>query len=79
MKGRIRIDAELCKGCAYCVQSCPAGIISISEKFNKSGYFFAKVEHPGKCAGCAICATVCPDIAIEVYTENGKKGKKVRR
>lgn len=76
MKGYIRIKAELCKGCAYCVDTCPAGLISIGNKFNKSGYFFAEAENSEKCSGCAMCATVCPDIAIEVYRENGKKGKK---
>ncbi|MEJ2684774.1 MAG: ferredoxin family protein [Candidatus Sulfobium sp.] len=73
MKGKIKIHIELCKGCAYCVDTCPAGVISIRERFNKSGYFPASAEHMEKCTGCAMCAHVCPEIAIEVYRSNGRK------
>lgn len=72
MTGRIRIDAELCKGCSYCVEACPSGVISIKKLFNKNGYFPAYVVHGGKCTGCAICAAVCPEIAIEVFREKKK-------
>ena len=69
MKGMIVIDKELCKGCAYCVNACPTGVISVEETFNKKGFFPASSEHPDKCTGCAICAQMCPEIAIEVYKE----------
>jgi 2-oxoglutarate ferredoxin oxidoreductase subunit delta len=77
MKGKININTELCKGCAYCVDTCPLGVISIRKRFNKSGYFPAVAEHVEKCTGCAICAKMCPEIAIEVYREQRKE--KVRR
>jgi 2-oxoglutarate ferredoxin oxidoreductase subunit delta len=73
MKGKIKIHTELCKGCMYCIDACPAGVISIRKRFNKSGYFAACAEHMEKCTGCAMCAHVCPEIAIEVYRDNGKK------
>jgi 2-oxoglutarate ferredoxin oxidoreductase subunit delta len=69
MKGMIIIDKELCKGCAYCVNACPTGVIAVEERFNKKGFFPASSEHPDKCTGCAICAQMCPEIAIEVYKE----------
>ena len=69
MKGMIVIDKELCKGCAYCVNACPIGVIAVEERFNKKGFFPAYPEHPDKCTGCAICAQMCPEIAIEVYKE----------
>ena len=69
MKGKITIDRELCKGCKYCVLSCPEAVIVIEAEFNASGYFPAKVERPEKCSGCSLCAQVCPDIAIEVWRE----------
>jgi 2-oxoglutarate ferredoxin oxidoreductase subunit delta len=67
MKGKIKINTELCKGCAFCVETCPFGVISIGERFNKSGFFSAVAMHVEKCTGCAMCARMCPDIAIEVY------------
>lgn len=69
MKGMIVIDKELCKGCAYCVDACPIGIIVIENRFNKKGFFTAHAEDIDKCTGCAICARMCPEIAIEVYRE----------
>lgn len=67
MKGKIIIATELCKGCAYCVESCPNGVIVIRKRFNRSGAFPAMARHPEKCTGCAMCARMCPEIAIEVY------------
>jgi len=69
MKGMIVIDKELCKGCTYCVDACPLGVIGIEDKFNKKGFFPATPEHFEKCTGCSICAEMCPEIAIEVYRE----------
>jgi 2-oxoglutarate ferredoxin oxidoreductase subunit delta len=69
MKGMIVIDKELCKGCSYCIDACPLGLIVIEEKFNMKGFFPASAEHKDKCTGCAICARMCPEIAIEVYAE----------
>jgi len=68
-KGRIVIDRDLCKGCKYCVLSCPEEVLTIDEQFNASGVFTAKAVHPEKCTGCSICAQMCPDIAICVWKE----------
>lgn len=67
MKGKIRIDRELCKGCKYCVLSCPHGLIAIEEKFNVKGFFPASFKAEERCTGCAMCAEMCPEIAIEVW------------
>ncbi len=69
MKGKIEIDRQLCKGCGYCVITCPKGIIVIDGEFNSQGYYPAKVANPDGCTGCALCAQVCPDVAIEVWRE----------
>lgn len=71
MKGRIDIDRELCKGCKYCVLSCPEGVIAMDLEFNRSGYFPARVVCPEKCTGCTLCAQMCPEIAIEVWRNSG--------
>lgn len=75
MKGSIIINSERCKGCRYCAAACPAGVIALTNNFNKSGFFPAFAEHPGKCTGCAICANMCPEVAIEVYRNNTNGGK----
>lgn len=69
-KGRIVINKELCKGCRYCLISCPEGAISMDKKFNSMGYFTANFEYPERCKGCAICAQMCPEIAIEVWRDD---------
>ncbi|MFA5353008.1 MAG: ferredoxin family protein [Thermodesulfovibrionales bacterium] len=67
IKGMIVINRELCKGCTYCVRSCPKGCIEIDNGFNEMGYFPAMFSAPEGCIGCAICARMCPEIAIEVW------------
>jgi 2-oxoglutarate ferredoxin oxidoreductase subunit delta len=79
MKGTIKINAELCKGCAYCVETCPVGVISIGERFNRSGFFPAVAVHIEKCTGCAMCARVCPEIAIEVFRSSRPKTQKQKK
>ena len=70
MRGLIKISVDRCKGCAYCADACPVCVISMSNHFNKNGFFPAVVKHPEKCTGCAICANMCPELAIEVYRDN---------
>ncbi|MFZ5906118.1 MAG: 4Fe-4S binding protein [Nitrospirota bacterium] len=65
----IMIDRELCKGCGYCLDACPLGLIIIEEKFNTKGVFPAHAPENDKCTGCQMCAAMCPEIAIEVYRE----------
>lgn len=75
--GKIVIYHEGCKGCRYCVESCPRELIYINtEQINILGYNPAHVkDNPEKaCVGCSLCAEVCPDVLIEVYRE--KKGAK---
>ncbi len=75
--GKIVINHEGCKGCRYCVYSCPRELISINtEQINILGYNPAHFKNnPDKpCVGCSLCAEICPDVMIEVYRE--KKGEK---
>ncbi|MDX9715130.1 MAG: 4Fe-4S binding protein [Dissulfurispiraceae bacterium] len=68
-RGKIVINRDVCKGCAYCVSACPKGCIEMDKTINSAGYFPAVFVHADKCTGCAICATVCPDIAIQVWRD----------
>ncbi|MGE5237237.1 MAG: 4Fe-4S binding protein [Chloroflexota bacterium] len=70
MKGTIVIQRELCKGCGYCVMTCPFGLISLDTDMNRTGFLPAKFDDPGRCTGCALCAEMCPEIAIEVWRED---------
>lgn len=73
MKGKIKIDRELCKGCKYCLAACPKGMLAIETEFNKMGYFPAYSKDIEECTGCGLCAQMCPEIAIEVWVTNNKK------
>jgi 2-oxoglutarate ferredoxin oxidoreductase subunit delta len=67
MKGSIQINQELCKGCYLCIEFCPKGTISMTNKLNTKGFFLAQFDDKKGCTGCAMCAQMCPEIAIEVY------------
>jgi 2-oxoglutarate ferredoxin oxidoreductase subunit delta len=69
VKGYIKTDRELCKGCGICIEFCPKAAITLDTKVNVAGYIPAKFIDNGKCNGCGICAIVCPDVAVEVYRE----------
>jgi 2-oxoglutarate ferredoxin oxidoreductase subunit delta len=73
MKGTISINRELCKGCGYCIDTCPLGVIVVEENFNKKGVFPASPAYLEKCTGCCMCARMCPEIAIEVYREENEE------
>ncbi len=63
-RGRVRIIKERCKGCVYCIEFCPLGVLVISDKFNAKGYHYPEVADETKCSGCDLCGMYCPDFAI---------------
>ncbi len=73
MKGMIIINRELCKGCGFCIDTCPLGVIVVAESFNKKGISPASPAYLEKCTGCCMCARMCPEIAIEVYREENEE------
>lgn len=60
-------DTTRCKGCYYCVQTCPKKCISVSNETNKKGYYVIAVNEP-ECIGCGSCRTVCPDLVFCIET-----------
>ena len=63
-RGRVTVIIERCKGCEYCAEFCPLGVLVMSSKFNAKGYHYPEVAHPEKCSGCDLCGMYCPDFAI---------------
>ncbi len=63
----VKIRHERCKGCRFCVEACPCGVLDMSQELNERGVYFAVVVDKEKCTGCTLCGVMCPDVAIEVY------------
>ena len=63
----VEITKEFCKGCSYCVDSCPKDCLVMGEEINSMGYHFPVFLNQKDCTGCCACSVLCPDIAIEVY------------
>jgi 2-oxoglutarate ferredoxin oxidoreductase subunit delta len=63
-RGMVFINVELCKGCGFCVEFCPAGVLAFSDEFNSKGYHPPRAIKPEACTGCDLCGLYCPDFAI---------------
>lgn len=68
-RGRVRVIPGRCKGCGYCVEFCPEGVLEESPAINAKGYHYvvAKADAGAACVNCGFCNLVCPEMAI--YTE----------
>lgn len=60
------VDPERCNACEYCIEVCPADVLSMSADINDRGFNYAVVDDPDPCTRCTLCAEICPQIAIEV-------------
>jgi len=65
----ITINEAWCKGCGFCVEYCPTGVLAMN------GVVPAVVNLEA-CTACQICDYMCPDFAITVVGEPPKKRKK---
>ena len=70
-QGIVHIIDDRCKGCGFCIEFCPQGTLSISERTNAKGYHPPQVVPNESCVNCGLCALLCPDFAI--YIEDGGK------
>lgn len=65
---KLKIAVGQCKGCGYCIASCPQKALSFSQHRNEKGYQYVQVDE-SKCIQCGICYHTCPDGVIEVGVE----------
>jgi 2-oxoglutarate ferredoxin oxidoreductase subunit delta len=63
-RGVVTINAGLCKGCGFCIEFCPSGVLAFSDTFNDKGYHTPQAVKPEACTGCDLCGAYCPDFAI---------------
>ena len=63
-KGTVFVKVEVCKGCAYCIEFCPADCLRFSRNYNAKGYHYPILARPEDCTGCNTCGQFCPDYAI---------------
>ena len=68
MEERLKIHEDRCKGCGYCVASCPRKALFTADGINAKGYAYARVDRK-KCVRCGVCYNVCPDYVFEIVKE----------
>lgn len=68
IRGSIKVDTKICKGCELCIIACPQDVLALSVNFNDKGYRYVELISSA-CTGCINCALVCPEAAITVYRE----------
>ena len=70
--GIVLINKERCKGCEYCVDFCPRGVLEMTKELNPKGYALAAVTNESLCLGCGLCEVLCPEFAIHVISSNNE-------
>ncbi len=74
-RGEVHIVKERCKGCGFCIEYCPNGVLALSDEYNEKGYHPPKVVSPEKCLSCALCEVLCPDFAIWITLQGEVEAK----
>ncbi len=68
------IQAEECKGCRLCIDSCKKDCLMISSKINKIGYQYVEFQSE-KCTACGNCYYVCPELGAVTVMKEDKEAK----
>ena len=78
--GVVYVDVKRCKGCGFCIEFCPPGVLEFSVEFNAQGYHSPRLTDPEGCTGCDLCGLYCPDFAIyAVMIKKEQSGKGASR
>lgn len=64
LRGRVRVNPNLCMGCGVCRHSCTAGAIDIRQLEDGSGFKITVWQNA--CCLCASCRHYCPMGAISI-------------
>jgi formate hydrogenlyase subunit 6/NADH:ubiquinone oxidoreductase subunit I len=64
IRGRAKVNPDLCMGCGVCVYSCVAGAINIKQLDDGSGYTISIWQNI--CCLCASCRHYCPTGAMNM-------------
>jgi 2-oxoglutarate ferredoxin oxidoreductase subunit delta len=73
---KIHIQKEYCKGCGYCIASCPKKILEKSDEMTAKGFYPPVVRDKDECTGCQLCEHSCPDFAIYIQLADYKHKKR---
>jgi len=65
-RGKVVIDARLCKGCGLCVRDCPASALELEREGRER---FRLIHYRDRCAYCGQCEDDCPTGAIRLLGE----------
>jgi 2-oxoglutarate ferredoxin oxidoreductase subunit delta len=76
-RGVVHIIEERCKGCGFCVEFCPRGVLVMSRHTNAKGYHPPEIIESTICADCRLCSLLCPDFAIYVESNESPPGEKI--
>ena len=63
-QGIVHILEDRCKGCGYCIEFCPRGVLEFSKKYNAKGYHPPVIVQAEDCVNCHYCEIICPEFAI---------------
>ena len=65
-RGKVVVDAALCRGCGLCARDCPAAALALERQGRDA---FKLVHYPDRCANCGQCETSCTFGAIKQVNE----------
>jgi len=71
--GSLSIIANRCKGCGFCIEFCPNGVLEESREFNSKGYHPPAIRPILECNNCGICELICPEFAIFSTVEEKRR------
>lgn len=66
----VHISIDRCKGCGYCAEFCPRGVLKMTDELSPKGYNLVKVIDEYNCLGCSLCQAICPEFGIYVTTQD---------
>lgn len=76
--GKVRIIADRCKGCGFCIEFCPLDVLALSEEYNVKGYHPPFLAQPELCVRCGLCEMICPEFAVYVLRDEERPAVMMR-